>query len=68
GEVAFEPLLVVRAMKQQRNYTAYTARNYSLTGQTSPFTRQHSCLPTASSRPKAAACAIFFAIETDNQL
>ncbi|WP_234424444.1 hypothetical protein, partial [Dickeya sp. ws52] len=41
-------LLVVRAMKQQRNYTVYPARNYSLPQQTSPFTRQYSCLSTAS--------------------
>ncbi|MCA7001603.1 hypothetical protein [Dickeya solani] len=30
GEAAFEPLLVVRAMKLQRNYTVYPARNHSL--------------------------------------
>ncbi|WP_216663009.1 hypothetical protein, partial [Dickeya dadantii] len=43
----FEPLLVVRAMKWQRNDTVYSARNYPLTWQTSPLIKQHGCLLTA---------------------
>ncbi len=55
GEVAFEPLLVVRAMEWQRNDIVYPARNYSLTRQNSSFVRQHGCLSTVSTARRRAA-------------
>ncbi|ADM96277.1 hypothetical protein Dda3937_04428 [Dickeya dadantii 3937] len=64
--MAFEPLLVVRAMQWKRNDTVYPARNYSLTRQDSPFVRQHGCLSTASAA-RRRPLLVWIIVADDNE-